>query len=369
MARGMKIAQALQVLGVDKEATEQEVKQAYKDLARIWHPDRFQGDERLGAKTEAQIKLINEAKAVALDYLKKHGHFRFVRGEADAGPRPGTGRARNYDQPPKPWGEHEVKDTPPREEPRARPRPKAEPKAEPKQEPKQEPEPEPKYQAPPEPDPFYTANSYDDEGSFSDHMPGSNILIAAVLMIVLLGFLFVIGTSFSDSPKDKVEAYLKAREQQTETGLENQIQTLKLTIEEDSMEEEDVEPEPAYSDSFFTLGSDKMWVSMVQGPPFQIKGTVWRYGFSSVVFDGDSVIGWNSSELNPLSVGMLLDSSRIYGYTTFNIGSWKDEVAAIQGPPDKIDGNQWVYGDATVRFNADTVISFVNDHQNRLLTE
>ncbi|MCF7823900.1 MAG: DnaJ domain-containing protein [Candidatus Marinimicrobia bacterium] len=359
----MKIAEALQVLGVNKESTEQEVKQAYKDLARIWHPDRFQGDERLGAKTEAQIKLINEAKTVALDYLKKHGHFRFVRGDAGSGS--GTGTTPNYDQPPKPWGEYEVKDTPPREDPRARPRPKAKPEPEPAPEP--EPEPEPRHQ--PEPESIFDDDAYDYGNPHDTFLPDSSVLIAAILVIVLIGFIFIMASSMSDSPKDKVEAYLKKRNLQNPSGIEKQVEKLKIVIEEDSLEANEAEPEPAFADSFFTLGSDKLWVSMVQGPPYQIKGTTWRYGFSSIVFEGDSVIGWTSSELNPLSVGMLLDSSRVYGYSIFGIGSWKDEVAALQGAPDIIDGNLWIYGDATVRFNADTVISFVNDQQNRLLTE
>ena len=51
-------------LGVRSGATPEEVKQAYRDLAKVWHPDRFDGgDTRLKQKAEEQIKAINDAYA------------------------------------------------------------------------------------------------------------------------------------------------------------------------------------------------------------------------------------------------------------------------------------------------------------------
>jgi len=93
-SKGMKIAEALKHLGLEKTADANDVKLAYRDLAKIWHPARFQNDERVGAKAEAQIKIINEAKTVALNYVEKYGHFRHVKDDnAGAGmgfepPRP-----------------------------------------------------------------------------------------------------------------------------------------------------------------------------------------------------------------------------------------------------------------------------------------
>jgi hypothetical protein len=57
------------VLGLDNGATTVEIKQAYRDLVKIWHPDRFSvGDERLRRRAEAKLKEINEAHA----YLNSH---------------------------------------------------------------------------------------------------------------------------------------------------------------------------------------------------------------------------------------------------------------------------------------------------------
>ena len=51
-------------LGVKNGATPEEVKQAYRDLAKVWHPDRFDsGDTRLQRKAEEQLKAINDAYA------------------------------------------------------------------------------------------------------------------------------------------------------------------------------------------------------------------------------------------------------------------------------------------------------------------
>ena len=51
-------------LGVRSGATPEEVKQAYRDLTKVWHPDRFDGgDTRLKQKAEEQLKVINDAYA------------------------------------------------------------------------------------------------------------------------------------------------------------------------------------------------------------------------------------------------------------------------------------------------------------------
>ena len=50
-----------QILEVDLGASQDELKQAYKDLAKVWHPDRFTDDPRLQRKAEEKLKQINTA--------------------------------------------------------------------------------------------------------------------------------------------------------------------------------------------------------------------------------------------------------------------------------------------------------------------
>jgi PEGA domain/DnaJ domain len=56
-----KFDQSLRVLGLGPDATEEAIKEAYRDLVKVWHPDRFGSDERLGAKAQDRLKEVNAA--------------------------------------------------------------------------------------------------------------------------------------------------------------------------------------------------------------------------------------------------------------------------------------------------------------------
>jgi DnaJ domain len=51
------------ILGVAADAEPDAVRQAYIDLARVWHPDRFQSDERLRRIAEEHFQQVAEAYA------------------------------------------------------------------------------------------------------------------------------------------------------------------------------------------------------------------------------------------------------------------------------------------------------------------
>lgn len=65
----MKYIDYYEVLGVPRTATETEIKQAYRKLARQHHPDVHQGDAKAAA--EEKFKLINEAYEVLGDSEKR----------------------------------------------------------------------------------------------------------------------------------------------------------------------------------------------------------------------------------------------------------------------------------------------------------
>ncbi len=52
-----------ELLGVAPGASGRELKEAYRDLAKVWHPDRFSHDPRLQQKAQEKLKEINEAYA------------------------------------------------------------------------------------------------------------------------------------------------------------------------------------------------------------------------------------------------------------------------------------------------------------------
>lgn len=59
-----------EVLGVDRKANDETIKKAYRELARKWHPDRYES-EKDKANAEAKMKAINEAYDTLSDKDKR----------------------------------------------------------------------------------------------------------------------------------------------------------------------------------------------------------------------------------------------------------------------------------------------------------
>ena len=75
-----------EVLGVSRDASERDIKKAYKRLAMKFHPDRNQGDESAAEK----FKEVKEAYEILLDPQKKaaydqYGHAAFEQGGMGGG--------------------------------------------------------------------------------------------------------------------------------------------------------------------------------------------------------------------------------------------------------------------------------------------
>lgn len=75
-----------EVLGVDKNASERDIKKAYRRLAMKYHPDRTKGDKAL----EEKFKEANDAYEVLVDSKKRqaydqYGHAAFQQGQGGAG--------------------------------------------------------------------------------------------------------------------------------------------------------------------------------------------------------------------------------------------------------------------------------------------
>jgi DnaJ-like protein len=60
-----------EVLGVKPGVSDRELKAAHRDLAKVWHPDRFQHDPRLQEKAQEKLKEINEAYEQLLSRHKR----------------------------------------------------------------------------------------------------------------------------------------------------------------------------------------------------------------------------------------------------------------------------------------------------------
>jgi len=91
MKREMNLREAFEMLDLDRKASIEDAKQAYKDLVNIWHPDRFSNNPRLKQRAEEKLKKINAAYDTVLSHLSSQGAE--IRGPVKkrrAGTGPGT---------------------------------------------------------------------------------------------------------------------------------------------------------------------------------------------------------------------------------------------------------------------------------------
>ncbi len=64
----MNLQQCLKILELETNSSLQDAKGAYKDLVRVWHPDRFENNPRLKHKAEQKLREIN----LAYNYFCRH---------------------------------------------------------------------------------------------------------------------------------------------------------------------------------------------------------------------------------------------------------------------------------------------------------
>src|SRR5262245_39004826 len=76
-----------ETLGVKRDASEDEIKKAYRKLARQYHPDRNPGDKQ----AEASFKEVQEAYDVLSDKKRRTQYDQFGFAGPHAGQGPGAG--------------------------------------------------------------------------------------------------------------------------------------------------------------------------------------------------------------------------------------------------------------------------------------
>jgi len=66
------IKYCFKILELESGSSPDELKQAYRDLVNVWHPDRFFGNPRLKEKAEEKLKEVNTAYETILSHLSKN---------------------------------------------------------------------------------------------------------------------------------------------------------------------------------------------------------------------------------------------------------------------------------------------------------
>src|SRR4028118_571134 len=72
-----------EVLGVDRSATEQQIRDRFRQLAREHHPDRYRGPDKAGA--ERKFQTLTEAVNVLTNTEKRRQHDSELAGGLDKG--------------------------------------------------------------------------------------------------------------------------------------------------------------------------------------------------------------------------------------------------------------------------------------------
>lgn len=82
----MNRSEALRILGLDEDASLDDIKTAYKEMVQILHPDRYTANKKLQDRATEQFKTLQEA----YDYLSKG------KGKKGAGSNSSSSRSRSY---------------------------------------------------------------------------------------------------------------------------------------------------------------------------------------------------------------------------------------------------------------------------------
>jgi len=347
----------LGVLELKPGATLADVKEAYRDLARVWHPDRFT-DERLAAKAQNRLKEINSAYA----WIKKNPAA-LARAHAPvARPRP---RPASPPQPPPP------PPPPPQPEPQAT-RPESE-------EVKPEPPPTAKEMPVEEPPPValqltlvlaagtacmalgLTLATF----HFSPAPPPQPTPRAAIAPVQERSE--AAGSGWSEDAEaegreafDEWFGHLAAVDEWFGRFARTPSPTSSGRLLQARREPPPTPPaRPAAEPGSFTVGSSRDEVLSAQGVPTQVSENAWWYGLSKVFFEDGRVVGWFAFRSDPLNARMWIpQDTRSPGY--FTLGSTPNEVLAAQGTPSGLSERVWYYGRSRIYFDEGRVVNWVS---------
>lgn len=335
------------ILGIQPGASLDEIKEAYRDLAKVWHPDRFSHDLRLQQKAQEKLKEINEAYS----YL---GKARSSTYKSHSQPESQTWQSQSRDE---------------------------------------------------------SASTQTDEAQESPSTaysePYKSSKPKRMLIWGLLGIaIIILWAVFNESNKSSESIPLGSRFERS-LDLPQQIPVIKPDNKEKIQQNKEIAPkktksvvqksgsssivtetkktalkkdksadnikkvtllleknESQFSKAYFTVGSTKDEVLAAQGKPDRMLGLAWFYGSSSVTIYRGKVISYdnqgNLKAKDTKETRRAITISQPLSNDYFAVGSKKEEVLAVQGKPDRELGLAWYYGSSSVTIYKGKVVSYDN---------
>lgn len=340
---------ALRVLELKANAGEQEIRNAYHAMVKVWHPDRFQGDARLSAMAEAKLKEVNAAYE-----LLKSGP------SAERARRGANTRAQDASR-----------------------------------------------QRPPQGATYKARRKSAAAGgmrgfSSAQIFFGLNIVFKCVLALVVLLLCRYLWIAFDvldttseaannvlDYGKDTVGDQLEGPKRRFLAAIEDDLERLGIRhpapvpsaiLEMGSapsaanLRSGSAPPSSSGARqgagakaarkvySFITVGSTRDEVLDQAGTPTESSANKLVYGRSELYFDDNKVVGWRIDAASPtIRVKLWPETPLDPTLDSFTLGSSKDVVLVVQGTPTAFSEDKFEYGSSVVNFQNRRVVSWKSD--------
>jgi DnaJ domain len=320
---------ALHVLDLNAGASEKQIRETYRVLVKVWHPDRFQGDAKLKQAAEDKLKALNSAY-IFLTRKTAPGESR-ARKRPAAAARPRARRQRRFR--------------------------------------------------------FPTA------GVLKFAVPAFGLMAAGIFLVAMDSFLAsdpTTGGVYAEM-RAGVEANVRqtvnglwsqARQHWHALAPERSVAVPMAaeTAEADPMEAAaqsapppgsqslhrrepgDAHAAPAKLQPYITTGLTRDEVTAVLGAPNSSTENKLVYGGSELDFTAGKLTGWKIDPAStPIRVKLWPDAPVDPNLTTFTVGSTRNEVLVAEGTPTLLSEDTFGYGGSLVYFKNNRVVSWKND--------
>jgi hypothetical protein len=340
---------ALRILDLDTDATETEIRSSYLTLVKVWHPDRFQSDEKLKKSAEKKLQDINSAYEFLILTLQERAEW----------------------QSPDHWSEYAPPAGSSNEEAVAAKR-------------------------------RSSLKKLSQRLSRWTSLAFKTFLQLAALALVVLFFRYlwialdvpvptsedaakVYGAGKDDLLKELEEPKRRFKQAvmkdlrkfaphlfpptqptppqtaQPEPEPDSQV-SRKPTAKAAAQQPDKIQPAQRKLSPYITIGSTKDEVLALQGPPTASSDDKLVYGRSELYLKDGSVIGWKIDFVSdPIRVKLWPEHSVDTSQDYFTVDSTKDDVLVVQGTPTAFSNDKFEYGGSEVYFHNNRVVRWKDD--------